>query len=178
MKCNLYSFFVFHPSNLAFIMLFSDICWIFTVQEPTIEATFTSVVGVISESLGKRRRLDSSPSATALAMFLVLRTVFRFPETDPAHVESWDVRTAWLDHPLVGTATSSIIGITTERCCPWGECTPASTRAWHSLTLWASFGLSKAKTIFLVCGNVSLLFDSLSILAAVNSVVCVVSEWP
>ena len=173
MKSNLYSFLVFHPSNLAFLMLFSDICWILTVQVPTIETASTSVVGVISESLGKRRIVDSSPSATAVAIFLALGTVFRFPETDPAHVESWAVLTAWLDHPLVGTATASIIGIITERGRPWGACTPAGTRASHSLTLWAAFGLSW----FLVCGNVALLFDSLSILASVSSVVCGVSEW-
>lgn len=177
MKSNFYSFFVFHPSNLAVLMLFSDICWIFTVQVPTIETTSTSVVGVISESLGKRQIVDSGPSATAVAIFLALGTAFRFPETDPAHVESSAVRTAWLDHPLVGTATASIIGIITEMGRPWGACTPTGTRASHSQTLWAAFGLSKAKTIFLVCGNVALLFDSSSILASVSSVVCVVSEW-
>ena len=142
MKSNFYSFFVFHPSNLAVLMLFSDICWIFTVQVPTIETTSTSVVGVISESLGKRRIVDSGPSATAVAIFLALGTAFRFPETDPAHVESSAVRTAWLDHPLVGTATASIIGIITERSRPWEACTLAGTRASHSLTLWAAFGLS------------------------------------
>ena len=58
--------------------------------------------GVISERLGKRQMVDSGPSATALAIFLALRTAFRFPETDPAHVESWAVRPAWLDHPFTG----------------------------------------------------------------------------
>lgn len=123
-------------------MLFSDVCWIFTVQVPTIETTSTSVVGVISESLGKRRIIDSGPSSTAVAISLALGTAFRFPETDLAHVESCAVRTAWLDHPLVGTATASIIGIITERGRPWGACTLAGTRASHSLTLWAAFGLS------------------------------------
>ena len=142
MKSNFYSFFVFHPSKLAFLMLFSDVCWIFTVQVPTIETTSTSVVGVISESLGKRRIIDSGPSSTAVAISLALGTAFRFPETDLAHVESCAVRTAWLDHPLVGTATASIIGIITERGRPWGACTLAGTRASHSLILWAAFGLS------------------------------------
>ena len=158
MKSIFYSFFVFHPSNLAFLMLFSDVCWIFTVQVPTIETTSTSVVGIISESLGKRRIIDSGPSSTAVAISLALGTAFRFPETDLAHVESCVVRTAWLDHPLVGTATASIIGIITERGRPWGACTLVGTRASHSQTLWAAFGLSKAKTIFLVCGSPSFRF--------------------
>ena len=166
----------FEPLELPLLRR-CHICWIFTVQVPTVETTSTSVVGIISERLGKRRIVDNGSFATAVAIFLALGTAFRFPETDPAHVESWAVRTDWLDHPLVGTPTASVIDIITERGRPWGACTPAGTQASHSLTLLAAFGLSKAKTIFLVCGNVALLFDSPSILVSVSSVVCVVSEW-
>ena len=167
----------FEPLELPLLRR-CHICWIFTVQAPTVETTSTSVVGIISERLGKRRIVDNGSFATAVAIFLALGTAFRFPETDPAHVESWAVRT-----DMTGSSTGRYSHRFYYRYhhgkgpSMRGACTPTGTRASHSLTLLAAFGLSKAKTIFLVCGNVTLLFDSPSILASVSSVVCVVSEW-
>ena len=162
--------------SVPFIL--SRICWIFTVQVPTIETTPTSVVGVASVS--SRKGSVNARWSTVVHPLQLWRFFWHLELPSVSLKQTRHMLNPglyapldWIIHSLVGTSTAFIIGIITERGRPWGACTPAGTRASHSLTLLAAFGLSKAKTIFLVCGNVALLFDSPSILASVSSVVCV-----
>ena len=151
--------------------------WILAIQVPVISTASSSVVRIISEWEGPLGALLCAPSTAAFAVTLALRAALGFFKAHSTHWNAVGRCRFRLDLPSVPATSTSVVGVIAEILCPSWALAPTGARASCSLTLRASFRLSKAETILKVGLDVTMCLDFPLVVTASTSIVGVISKW-